>query len=247
MYHELTQRAINIFMKIKELISEGGNMFRDQLATARIPRDLVAPTVAFLEQITGIPLLSNMLGSTGKAESSGDIDLAVDASQVSKDELISKLKAWANKNDPTAEVKKSGIQVHFRCPIAGKPFMNHVQVDFMFVDDVKFTHWVYRPQEESKVKNIARTILIASLARPLGLRFSSTQGLTNRQTGAPIKNGKNPDVIARMILGKKAMGRDLASLESIMNVLRNDPKREEKLEDARKTLPMYGVPSEMLE
>jgi hypothetical protein len=192
--------------------------------------------------------MNNMLGTTGRAETSGDIDLAVDASQISKEELVAKLKDWSSKNDPSAQVKKKGISVHFRCPIAGKNFLNFVQVDFMFVDDMKFTHWIYRPSGESKYKNAARTILIASIAKTFGLRFSSERGLTDRKTDKSLTKGKNPDWIAYMLLGKKATGKDLASVESILAALKNDPKRDEKLEDARKTLPMRGlVPLEVMQ
>lgn len=234
-------------MKIRELIFEGGNVWKGGMATVRIPKDLVAPTVAWLESITGLPLLSNMLGTTGRAETSGDIDLAVDATQVSKDELAAKLKAWATQNDTTAEVKKSGVVVHFRCPIAGKAFLNYVQVDFMFVDNMKFTHWIYRAAEDSKYKNATRTILLASLARSINLRFSADKGLTFRDTNKPLTKGTNPDFIAKKLLGPKATGKDLSSVESILDALKNDPKREEKLADARQTLPMYGVPAEVLE
>jgi len=235
-------------MKIRELLNEGGNIWHGNLATVRIPKDLVAPTVAFLEQITGLPLMNNMLGSTGIKSDSSDIDLAVDASQTSKEELVAKLKAWADQNDDSAQVKKKGVSVHFRCPIAGKPFLNAVQVDFMFVNNMKFTRWIYRPAEESKFKNAARTILIASIAKTFGLRFSSEKGLTDRKTDKPLTKGMNPDWIAYMLLGKKATRKDLASVESILNALKNDPKRDEKLADARKTLPMRGlVPLEVMQ
>jgi hypothetical protein len=233
-------------MKIREIIVEGGNVWKGDMQTIRIPRDLVSPTVSFLEQITGLPLLNNMLGTTGKAETSGDIDLSVDASTITKDELTAKLKTWAAQNDETAQTKKTGNSVHFRCPIAGKNFLNYVQVDFMFFEDMTFSHWVYRAPVESQFKNAARTILIASVAKYFGLRFSPERGLVNRENDKPLAQAKNPDYIAKLILNKKATGKDLGSVESILTALKNDPLRDKKLEDARKTLPMYGVPPEVM-
>ena len=55
-------------------LNEGGNIFK---TTSRIERKDVLPTVKQLEQITGLPLVNNMLGSTGKAADSGDIDLVL--------------------------------------------------------------------------------------------------------------------------------------------------------------------------
>lgn len=233
-------------MKIREIIVEGGNIWHGNLATARIPRDLVAPTVGFLEQITGLPLMNNMLGSTGIKADSSDIDLAVDATKTSKEQLIAKLKAWAAQNDELAQVKKTGISVHFRCPIAGKPELSSVQVDFMFVNDMNFSKWVLKLSHDSKYKNSVRNILLASLSKAVGLRFSPEKGLLNRNTNEPVKNGTNPDYIAKAILNPKATAKDLSSAENILLALNNDPKREEKLGDARKTLPMYGVDPEAL-
>ncbi|MDV7390500.1 hypothetical protein RZS08_04060, partial [Arthrospira platensis SPKY1] len=100
---------------------EGGNVWKDDLATTRINQADVVPTVKFLEKITGLPLVNNLLGTTGKKATSGDIDVAVDASKVDKNQLEQRLKAWAAKNDPTALTKKTGVSVHFRTPINGDP------------------------------------------------------------------------------------------------------------------------------
>ena len=70
---------------------EGGNVFKDaqgQSLTTRISRENVVPTVQWLEQLTGLNLVDNMLGSTGRKETSGDLDLAIDAGKISKEVLI---------------------------------------------------------------------------------------------------------------------------------------------------------------
>ena len=61
------------------MIAEGGNIFKDaegKPLTDRINKADIAPTIKWMEQITGLPLLSNTLGSVGKKESSGDLDIA---------------------------------------------------------------------------------------------------------------------------------------------------------------------------
>ena len=69
------------------MLTEGGNVFKTadgEPATTRITQMDVAPTISWLEQLTGMRLRDKMLGSTGKAPTSGDLDLEVDASKVDK-------------------------------------------------------------------------------------------------------------------------------------------------------------------
>ena len=99
------------------ILAEGGNVFKNadgSEATQRIMRDAVVPTVEWLEQLTGLNLVDNMLGTTGKKESSGDLDLAVDANVISKDVLIQHLLA---KGVPNTDIKKSGDSVNYKTQI----------------------------------------------------------------------------------------------------------------------------------
>lgn len=228
-------------MKIKEIIVEGGNIWKDNLATVRIQKKSVLPTVKFLEKITGLSLIDNILGSAGKAETSGDIDIAIDAAKYNKEDLVARLKAYS----PDAQVKKTGISVHFRCPIEGNPKNNFVQIDFMFMNDMNFAKWIYSPQGKSKYKNAVRTFLMASIAKFFGLRFSAERGLVSRETNTPLKNGTNPTFIAKILLGKNATEKDLSTAENIIDYLKDDPKKDEKLADGFKLIESFGFyPSE---
>lgn len=102
--------------KVYSSATKVGNIFKAADSTPlvqRIKLEDVFTTVQWLESITQLPLLHNLLGSAGKKSSSGDIDIAVDKNAVSKDDLISKLIAVSD----SASVKKSGISVHFKSPI----------------------------------------------------------------------------------------------------------------------------------
>ena len=72
------------------ILNEGGNVFKDpngQIATTRINKADVAPTLDWLEKVTGLDLKANTLGTTGLAPTSGDIDVAVDQAKLSKDQF----------------------------------------------------------------------------------------------------------------------------------------------------------------
>ena len=119
------------------ILLEGGNVFKDDagvVLTKRINRADVIPTVQWLETVTGLELTDHMLGTTGKKESSGDLDLAIDANEVNKNDFANALGEYIKKQggDPKEWIKKSGISVHFKTPIKGNPDNGYVQADFMF-------------------------------------------------------------------------------------------------------------------
>jgi hypothetical protein len=80
-------------------IVEGGNVFKDAdggALTQRIRQTDVKSTLAWLEELLpGLDLQNNTLGSTGIKDTSGDLDIAVDVSKVTKEQLETRLKQWA--------------------------------------------------------------------------------------------------------------------------------------------------------
>jgi hypothetical protein len=74
---------------------EGGNVFKDadgNPLTGRINQSDVPATVQWLETLTGLEFpRERWLGSTGRKPTSGDMDMAVDASEISKEQLAAKL------------------------------------------------------------------------------------------------------------------------------------------------------------
>ena len=150
-------------------IKEGGNVFKDAdgaIATKRINQTDVKPTVQWLEQLTGLPLLDNMLGSTGQKPTSGDLDLAVDPQTMSKDALVDKLTKWAQSNGfvPNEWIRKSGISVHFKAPINGREENGYIQTDFMFVVKPDFSKFLMRADPQSDYKGVTRNVLMNSIA-----------------------------------------------------------------------------------
>ena len=217
-------------------IKEGGNVFKDAdgaIATTRINQTDVKPTVQWLEQLTGLPLMDNMLGSTGQKPTSGDLDLAVDPKTIGKDDLVAKLTKWAESHgfDPKEWIRKSGVSVHFKAPITGREDQGYIQTDFMFVEKPDFSKFLMRADPASTYKGVTRNVLMNSIAKAAGYKLSPNSGLLSRLDNSFITD--QPEQIAKYILNKGATEKDLYSVESIMSALQNDPNKDAKLADFR--------------
>ena len=226
-------------------LTEGGNIFKDangQPETQRINQTDVKSTIAWLEQVTGLELQDNTLGSTGRKPTSGDLDLAVDATQLTKEQLVQMLTQWAQGHGfkPEEWVRKSGISVHFKTPINGRPDQGFVQTDFMFMKDVPFSKFILSAPADSQYRGVDRNVLINSIAKSMGYKLNQTAGLQDRATNEIISN--DPDAIAQILLKKSATRDDLLSVESIVSALARDPKRDAKLADARDHFARNNLP-----
>jgi hypothetical protein len=226
-------------------LTEGGNIFKDasgRALTQRINQTDVRSTIAWLEQLTGMDLQDNTLGSTGRKPTSGDLDLAVDANQFTKEQMVAQLTQWAqmNKLKPEEYIRKSGISVHFKTPINGRPDSGYVQTDFMFLKDVPFSKFILSAPADSAYKGQDRNVLMNSIAKSMGYKLNQTAGLQDRATNEIISN--DPDAIAQILLNKRATRNDLHSVETIISALEKDPKKDDKLADAREHFAREGVP-----
>lgn len=227
------------------ILKEGGNIFKDpetkQPLTQRIAKADVLPTLQWLEKITNLPHEDFMLGTTGKKETSGDLDVAVNQEEVSKEELVKRLAAWcqANGKDPKQWIKKSGISVHFFTPIRGEESNGFVQTDLMF-GDPNWMKWSLRGASgDSPYKGQHRQILMSSIASAQGMKWSPNSGLMDRETGDLIS--KSPAEIAKKLLGPNAQVDDLESVETIITRAKTLPNYEELVADAKETFSKMNL------
>ena len=241
----------------RQILSEGGNVFKAKDGTPmtqRINQADVPATIKWLEKITGLDLTGetidkggvpiHWLGSTGRKPTSGDLDLVVLTTDATKEQVAAKLGAWArsqgvgdndifnkgkDKND--GWIKMAG-EVHFRAPIAGNPKNGFVQADFNFFPSAELRDWAtfYMAGTSEKFKGVHRNVLLSSLAKFQGLKVGAN-GMIDRTTNEPVKNGLDPDYVARVILNKKATRQDLSTVETIFKALEKDPQRDAKLAD----------------
>ena len=240
-------------MKTLRTLLEGGNVFKDadgKPLTGRINQSDVPATVAWLEQLTGLDFTTDIdpdtkkprrwLGSTGKAPTSGDLDLAVDLNDISKDQLAAKLTQWivGHKLPPAEWIKKAG-EVHLRTPIQGRPELGYVQTDFMFCTNLDWGTFYYNQGAGSAYKGMNRAVLMSSLAKHYGLTLGSN-GVISRANKQLIT--MDPDEAARMILGPRATRANLSTVETIFAALAKDKDKEVKIKDFRDYLNKEGLP-----
>jgi hypothetical protein len=223
---------------------EGGNVFKDNagtILTKRINRADVLPTIKWLETVTGLELTDHLLGTTGKKETSGDLDIAIDANEVNKDEFAAKLGEYISKqgSDPKQWIKKSGVSVHFKTPIKGDEANGYVQSDFMFGEREWMKWSMTGGREGSELKGAHRHVILASIAKTKGMKWSFQNGLMNRDTNEVIT--KDPNEIAKKLLGQTATPKNLQDPEAIIDYIIKLPNYEELVADARTTLARDGV------
>ena len=157
---ELTQhKAVQ-----SEILSEGGSL----PGVGAIHIDEINPTLIPLEKELGIDLRNNALGSVGKREFSGDIDVAlkIDADKIP--EFVERLK----KSSQIMDIAKSSV-IMTKVKIMdfdeeksdGRPRTGYVQIDFMPGDPEWMKTYYHSPHEkDSQYKGVYRNIMIASIA-----------------------------------------------------------------------------------
>ena len=145
-------------------ITEGGAM----PGVGPIHIDEIEPTLDALEKVLGIDLKNNVLGSVGKKEFSGDIDVAI---QVDPDKIPELVKRLENTPEVLDIAKSSVIMTKVKIvdydesKQTSKPRTGYVQVDFMPGDPGWMKTYYHSPSEtESKYKGVFRNIMIASIA-----------------------------------------------------------------------------------
>lgn len=193
----------------EKALMEGGAM----PGVGAIHIEEINPTLEQLEKGLGIDLKDFVLGSVGKREFSGDIDVALNLQPEEIPEFVAKLK-----NNPLIyDIAKSSV-IMTKVKIVnydeskkdGRPRTGFVQLDFMLGDPGWLKTYYHSPSDkESKYKGVFRNIMVATMAavhnrqdsteqtedgRPLeSIRYmwSPTDGLVKiRRTPVPKKTGE---------------------------------------------------------
>lgn len=156
------------------VITEGGSMS----GVGAIHIDEIEPTLDRLEQVLGVDLKNNTLGSVGKREFSGDIDVALDIQPEDLPDFVEKLKQVPEILDISrSSVIMTKVKIVGYDPkkqVEGKLRTGYVQVDFMPGDSSWLKTFYHAPHEkDSKYKGVFRNILMSSIAAHLDRKDSS--------------------------------------------------------------------------
>lgn len=150
-------------MKTKIIISEGGSM----PGVGSIHIDEINPTLKQLEKSLGINLRDNVLGSVGKMDFSGDIDVAL---QIKPEDIPAFMKKL-EKNPLISDMSKSSVIMtkvkivdYDQSKSDGRPRTGFVQVDFMPGDPGWLKTYYHSPGRDSQYKGVFRNIMIATIA-----------------------------------------------------------------------------------
>ena len=175
----------------------------------------INPTLVQLEKHLGVDLRNNTLGSVGKKQFSGDIDVAMHIPDEDIPEFIKKVQASPivdiAQKGPLVVISKVQIQNYNPELETDKERTGFVQVDFMIDKDPTWLKTFYHaPSDtESKYKGAHRNIVIGALSRfvdpviskeklpdgrPMAIErymYSSKKGLVRiRRTPVPKKSGE---------------------------------------------------------
>ena len=188
---------------------EGGSM----PGVGPIHIDEINPTLDALEKALGIDLKNNVLGSVGKKEFSGDIDVAIQVAPDAIPELVKKIEATPLVLDiakSSVIMTKVKIVNYDQSKQATKPRTGFVQVDFMPGDPGWMKTYYHSPSDtESQYKGVFRNLMLATMCavyqrqdseeqiedgRPVESErwmWSPTDGLVRiKRTPVPKKNGE---------------------------------------------------------
>lgn len=136
----------------------------------------IDPTLAPLEKALGVDLRNNTLGSVGKREFSGDIDVALDIDRADIPEFLERLRKTGLVQDlaqSSVIMTKVPIQNFDKSKSDGRPRTGYVQIDFMPGDPEWMKTYYHSPhQNDSKFKGNMRNIMLSTIAAHLDKQVS---------------------------------------------------------------------------
>ena len=167
------------------ILTEGGSM----PGVGAIHIDEIEPTLDSLEKILGVDLKNNTLGSVGKKEFSGDIDVALEINPEDIPAFVEKLQNIPEVLDlAKSSVIMTKVKIANYDPkkqVEGKPRTGYVQVDFMPGEPGWLKTYYHAPHEkDSKYKGVYRNILLASIAA----HFNRKDSEEKIADGRPLKS-----------------------------------------------------------
>jgi len=228
------------------ILLEGGNIWPDVETNwdpITVGKPLAAATQKFINPLkTKLHLIGSVykprLDKDGKVVQSNDLDCMVELQDLMS--VFGTLDAKTTRkalNDffqkQGIQTKQAGVTVHTRIPMNGKFYQSDIKVIPNAAKVAQF-HRHDIPQG-SPYKGVNKQLVINALATSQGMLWSPDEGLYRRDAAGKKADliSDDLDTIAKALLGPTATANDLGSLESIMNKIPSEKRRNEIMDMAR--------------
>ena len=222
------------------LLFEGGNIWPDvetNFDPSVIGKPLSQTTQQYLKPL-GVTL--EVIGScwkprydsNGDAVKSNDLDSMIELTTLMQyfktdDPSVVRKSLASFLNKQNIETKLTGVTVHARIPLSGKFY----QADIKVVKNAAKVAQFHRHEipQGSPYKGVNKQMMMNALASSQGMLWSPDEGLYKRDAGGKKSEllSDEWDQIAKYLLGKQASGKDLGSVESIINAIPDKNRKEE--------------------
>jgi hypothetical protein len=131
------------------------------------------------------------------------------------------------------QTKQAGVTVHTRVPMGDKFY----QADIKVVPNAANVAQFHRHDipKGSPYKGVNKQLVMNALASTQGMLWSPDEGLYKRDNAGKKAEllSDNWDQIAKYLLGQGATGQDLGSVESIMNKIPDQKRKDDIMNMAR--------------
>jgi len=220
-----------LFRSVKKPLLEGGNIWPESEGFDQaIASHLVHETNRYLSGVGAHAYVIGSAATPTPGKISGDLDVMVDASQLAqkfnaKDGKTTRIELEKYLQSKGLQTKKTGVTVHILLPYKEKFY----QVDIKTVGNAEKVHKFHHhaiPQG-SPYKGVHKQMMMNALASSQGMLWSPDEGLYARDAMGKKADfiSDDLDAIAKRLLGKHAKAADLGSVESIMNAIPDEARR----------------------
>lgn len=228
-----------LFLNVrKPILNEGGNIWPEsENFDQAIAGHLANETNRYLKGIkTGVHLIGSAATPT-PGKMSGDLDVMVDLNQLmqqfgTKDGKTTRVELEKYLQAKGLQTKKTGVTVHILLPYKNKFY----QVDIKAVGNAERVHKFHHHSipAGSPYKGVHKQMMMNALASSQGMLWSPDEGLYARDELGKKAGfiSDDLDVIAKHLLGKHAKGADLGSVESILNAIPDEARRNDIFQQA---------------
>lgn len=191
----------------------------------------------------------NPIGSTGKKEVSGDLDIVVGPFPVDDSAEMKKIKdrlfTGIQEIVGSGSVKKVGANLAVMYPISGRP-MENVQIDLMFSKDPQKTSWLMAGTGDGKIKGVYRNLLLSYIAKLASEKSDGLKITLSMPGGIMVKRGdevilqrtEDASEIIR-VLDLPTNENDIQDFESLVDVLLRTSKYKNDLAGFRDYISRY--------